>query len=293
MRAGLMSGVASLLLCVSAGVSLAQTTLTDEQRKAKTNAYGGAMALQYGITNCDIETTAKQRADVRNKLTELKQQAGLTGDLTDADVKDALDLKTDADLKTFCTGLKLTLPGAIAGLLADKPPSDWYKPAATAEAAPAPAPAPSQTPSTPAPAQPATKMVAGDWEVDPITDSPGSCMVTRDYLDKDDGNAENAVVVRNGPNQFGLAVTYANWNFKVGEKIAASLVSNKTIINGDAQWTADKTGKVLSTFMPNEKLAALRPVDQLIVKFNDGDATFEVPRIAKALDALAACASGK
>ncbi len=278
-----------MLAVVSASPGFAQTPpLSDDQLTAKRQEYGGAMALQYGIDNCDIETTAKQRADVRNKIAELKQQGGISGDISTAELKDALGLKTDDDLKNYCTGLHLTLPGSIAGLLADKPPSEWSKPTQNAQAAPAqPAPAPAAS----APSGP--KTVAGDWEVEPMSDAPGQCMVTRDYLDKDDNNAENVIIVRNGPDKFGLAFSYAKWNWDAGEKVAASLVTSDAIIDADAKWTADKTGKVLTTFLPNTRLPALKSSAELIVKFNDGDAAFEVPRLNEALAALSACAAGK
>jgi hypothetical protein len=288
-RSSFRIGLASVLASLLVSAASAQTTPTDDQLKVKREELGGALALQYGIDNCDIETTLKQRNDVKNKIVELKQQTGMSGDFTLAQVKDMIGLKTDQDAKDFCTGLQVTLPGSIAGLLADKPPGEWSKPAVTAQTTPAPAPAasPAATPAGP-------KTVAGDWEVEPASDTPGECILSRGYNDKSDDNAENAVIVRNHADQALLVLSYAKWNFDAGEKMSASLVTSKSIINGDAKWTADKTGKVISTVIPNNKLSALTEArDNLIVKFEDGDASFEIPRFQEALDALKTCATAK
>jgi hypothetical protein len=297
MRFGLRLGLASVLAPFLITTASAQATLTDDQLRAKREVLGGAVALQYGIDNCDIETTLKQRNDVKNKIADLKQQTGMSGDFTPAEIKDMIGLKTDQDVKDFCTGLRMTLPGTIAGMLAEKPPKEWSKPAATAQAADA-----ASAPSTPAPAAsaaPATgskvkTILDGTWEVEPVDDTPGECIVTHDYNDKNDDDAENAVIVRNHGDQALVVLSYAKWNFDAGEKVAAALVTAKSIINGDANWAADKTGKVISTVIPSGKIAALRKSqDALIVKFNNGDASFEIPRFSEALDALDACAAGK
>ena len=270
------SGFLAIVACVAATSAFAQSS-SDSQASSKTEQFGAAMGLQYGMDNCDVPTTAKQRADVQAKVAELKQQAGLTGDVSPADIKEALGFKTDEEFKTFCTGLKLTLPGSIAGLLADKPPSEWSKPK-TASAAPA------------APAFPAK---VADWDVETVQDTPGQCQITRDYFDKNDNNAENVVILRQRSDGVALALTYVKWNWNAGQSVAAPLVTSEAIINGDAKWTADKTGKVLSTLLPTESLQKLRKTDSLVVKFDDGNADFAVPQIGAAIDALSACVKAK
>ena len=277
------------MLCFGANTVMAQA-LTEEQRKQKTELYGGAMAIQFGIDNCDIETTLKQRNDVKNKIAELKQQANITGELSTADLKEALELKTDADVKQYCIGVKMTLPGMIAALLAEKPPGEWSKGTETADKS-APA-AGDATPTAPAAAAGSNK-VAGDWEVEPVSDSPGQCTVSRDYFDQGDESAETAVLVRNAPGKLVMAFTYSKWNYKPGETVDAPLVTSESIIDSNAKWTGDKTGKVITYPLSSDKLPALKKAKDLIVRFSDGDATFEIPRFSEALDALTACSTKK
>ena len=286
MRKRVILGTVPLLLCLGAHNVMAQAALTEEQRKQKTELYGGAMALQFGIDVCDIETTLKQRNDVKNKIAELKQQANITGELSTADIKDALELKTDADIKQYCIGMKMTLPGMIAAMLADKPPGEWSKSTDTADKT-----APAAADATPAAA--GSNKVAGDWEVEPVSDSLGQCTVARDYFDNGDETAETAVLVRNAPGKLVMALTYMKWNYKPGEAVEAPLVTSESIIDRNAKWTGDKTGKVITYTLSSDKLPALKKAKDLIVRFSDGDATFAIPRFDEALDALTACSTKK
>lgn len=273
----LFKTAAMAVLCLAA----AQPVLAEDTGGAepKASVYGAAMAIQYGIDHCDITTTLKQRTDVKNKIVELKQQAGISGDLSDADMKDAIGLKTDQDLKNYCTGLSMILPGMIADMLANKPTSQWGK-AATASAAPAPAPA-------------SGPVTVGDWQIEKFGDAPNDCTATRDYNDPADKNAENTIIIRSGPDQLGLVLQYARWNMTSGDKFSAPLVAPDAVIASDAQWTVDRTGKVIKTSLNPAMLPAIKSATQLIVKFEAGDAAFDVPRIDEAMTALKACTGAK
>lgn len=274
MKYNTLVGVVTAILAVSnAHAEVAK----GDDLKAKQQLVGGGLAIGYGLDHCDIGATPDQRTQFDAKMKDLKQQTGMTGALSAAETKDIIGLKSADEEKMFCTGLKLTFPNMLAGFLAEKPPKEWGKGETKVAAA-----ASASTPS---------KAAVEGWDVEPIAGAPGVCQIAHGYKDKDDNNAENAVVIRGTADSFILALSYARWNWTAGEKMTASLTTPDDVLQGDAAWTADTTGKVLVTKLPLSAQGALAKAEEMTVKFTDGDAGFEAPKLGEAIEAMKTCAA--
>lgn len=110
------------------------------------------------------------------------------------------------------------------------------------------------------------------WEIERnIGDrGPNACQMAYSYKDKDDKNAENAIVVTLKGDSVVLVLGYENWEWDKDEAVQAPISIDKQVLNPKQGWVGD--GKLLSTQLPETAIPKLLKGKQIVLKFDDGEA---------------------
>ncbi|MGE7417366.1 hypothetical protein [Methylobacterium tarhaniae] len=127
------------------------------------------------------------------------------------------------------------------------------------------------------------------WEVERNVGAPGpnACQMAYSYRDKDDKNAENAIVVTLKGDKLVLILGYENWEWDKDEAVQAPMSIDKQVVYAKQGWTGD--GKLLSTELPGAVIPKLLKGKQIVLKFDNGEADFRIPGFADAFDGLKRC----
>lgn len=127
------------------------------------------------------------------------------------------------------------------------------------------------------------------WEVERNLGAPGpnACQMAYSYKDKDDKNAENAIVVTLKDGKLILVLGYENWEWDKDEAVQAPISIDKQVVYAKQGWTGD--GKLLSTELPEAVIPKLLKGKQIVLKFDNGVADFRIPGFADAFDGLKRC----
>ncbi len=127
------------------------------------------------------------------------------------------------------------------------------------------------------------------WEIERnIGDrGPNACQMAYSYKDKDDKNAENAIVVTLKGDTMVLVLGYENWEWDKDEQLQVPISIDKQVVNSKQGWVGD--GKLLSTQLPETAIPKLLKGKQIVLKFDDGEADFRIPGFADAFDGLKRC----
>ncbi|GBU17969.1 MULTISPECIES: hypothetical protein [Methylobacterium] len=138
-------------------------------------------------------------------------------------------------------------------------------------------------------------MVAG-WDVTPKPDD-GICSVQYNYIDKDDGNARNAVNFTFAKKGKELALImvfgYGKWEWTKGETAKADLLVDDTVEQRAVKWEATDKTVLLGTFTdPEGLLKSIGSGSDIGLRFDgdkDNEAWFKTPNVGQALGAVQIC----
>ncbi|MGX7707077.1 hypothetical protein [Methylobacterium sp. Gmos1] len=127
------------------------------------------------------------------------------------------------------------------------------------------------------------------WEVERNVGAKGPhpCQMAYSYKDKDDKDAENAIVVTLNGDKLVLILGYQNWEWDKDETVQAALSIDKQVVYAKQGWTGD--GKLLTTELPEAVISKLLKGKQIVLKFDDGEADFRIQGFADAFDGLKRC----
>ncbi|WP_449410989.1 hypothetical protein [Methylobacterium komagatae] len=127
------------------------------------------------------------------------------------------------------------------------------------------------------------------WEVERNVGQTGryTCQISYSYSDKDDDNAENAIVLSLDEGKVNLVLGYANWGWDKDETVQASFSIDKQVLYPKQGWTGE--AKLLWSQLPETVIPKLLKGKQIVLKFNDGAADFSIPGIADAYEGLKRC----
>lgn len=127
------------------------------------------------------------------------------------------------------------------------------------------------------------------WEVERNIGQTGryTCQMSYSYHDKDDNNAENAIVLSLDEGKVNLVLGYENWTWDKNEAVQASFSIDKQVVYPKQGWTGD--AKLLWSPLPEAVIPKLLKGKQIVLKFDDGAADFSIPGFADAFDSLKRC----
>ncbi len=127
------------------------------------------------------------------------------------------------------------------------------------------------------------------WEIERNVAQTGryTCQMSYSYRDKDDNNAENAIVLSLDEGKVNLVLGYANWTWDKDEAVQASLSIDKQVVYPKQGWTGE--ANLLWSQLPDSVLPKLVKGKQIVLKFDDGAADFSIPGFADAYDSLKRC----
>lgn len=127
------------------------------------------------------------------------------------------------------------------------------------------------------------------WEIERNVAQTGryTCQMSYSYRDKDDNNAENAIVFSLDEGKVNLVLGYANWTWDKDEAIKASFSIDKQVVFPKQGWTGE--ANLLWTQLPDSVVPRLAKGKQIVLKFDDGAADFSIPGFADAYDSLKRC----
>lgn len=127
------------------------------------------------------------------------------------------------------------------------------------------------------------------WEVERNVGQPGdyACIMSYNYRDKDDDNAENAIIFALDAGKVNLVLAYENWKWDKDEAVQASFSIDKQVVYPKQAWTGD--AKLLWSSLPESVTPKLLKGKQIVLKFDDGAADFKIPGFADAYDSLKRC----
>ncbi|WP_232629054.1 hypothetical protein [Methylobacterium sp. Leaf118] len=129
------------------------------------------------------------------------------------------------------------------------------------------------------------------WQVERVVGdtSADSCLMTHVYEDEDDNNATNAIVFALDGNKAVLALVYQGWSYDKDETRTVPLYLDKKLIKAKSQWVGD--GKVLTAQLPDSIVPDLLAAKRIILRFEDGDADFNIPHFAAGYESLRRCSA--
>ncbi|GLS44902.1 hypothetical protein [Methylobacterium brachythecii] len=132
------------------------------------------------------------------------------------------------------------------------------------------------------------EMVKG-WEVERTVGdtSPNPCLISKTYKDKEDHNLVNGIVFSLEGSNVALAFVYQGWEWDKGDAVKASLLAGKKVLRKQASWNAD--AQVLAAGFPNSIVPDLLATETLYLKFEDGDADFDITGFPQAYESLRRC----
>jgi len=127
------------------------------------------------------------------------------------------------------------------------------------------------------------------WEIERNLGQTGrnTCQMSYSYRDKDDNNAENAIVLSLDEGKVNIVLGYANWTWDKDEAVKASFSIDKQVIFAKQGWTGE--ANLLWSQLPDSVLPKLVKGKQIVLKFDDGAADFSIPGFADAYDGLKRC----
>ncbi|WP_233386384.1 hypothetical protein [Methylobacterium sp. C25] len=142
-------------------------------------------------------------------------------------------------------------------------------------------------PSYAAPREP-FEMVKG-WEVERnVGDtSANPCLISKTYQDKEDHNLINGIVFALNGSEAALALVYQGWEWDKDEKVKASILAGKKVLKKQANWSGD--AQTLASSFPTSIVPDLLAADTIVLKFDNGDADFDITGFPQAYESLRRC----
>ncbi|MET0428021.1 MAG: hypothetical protein ABW026_05940, partial [Microvirga sp.] len=132
------------------------------------------------------------------------------------------------------------------------------------------------------------EMVKG-WEVERTVGdtSANPCVISKTYKDKEDNNAINGIVFALDGSNSALALVYQPWTWDKGEKVKAALLAGKKILKKGVTWAGD--AETLTAPFPDTIVPDLLSAGTITLRFDDGDAEFDISGFPQAYESLRRC----
>ncbi|WP_232629055.1 hypothetical protein [Methylobacterium sp. Leaf118] len=130
------------------------------------------------------------------------------------------------------------------------------------------------------------------WVVERTVGETGAnpCLMTHAYTDKEDGNAANAVIFARDGDRAVLVLVYQGWAFDRGAVLALPLSLDGRAVTASIAWRGD--GTTLRARLPEALVPDLLAARTLVLRFDDGDADFEIAGFGAGYEALRRCDAG-
>lgn len=127
------------------------------------------------------------------------------------------------------------------------------------------------------------------WEIERDAGATDNhpCIVSKSWKDKNDGNAENAIVFAFMDDAVAISLGYQNWTWDKDESVTIPLLIDDKVVNPKSTWTGD--GAILATKLPATMMARLVPAKKIVLRFKDGPAWFELAGLPEAMESLKRC----
>lgn len=131
------------------------------------------------------------------------------------------------------------------------------------------------------------------WEVERnVGDTgPNACLMSHVYKDKDDDDAVNGVIFALDGANANIVLVYEKWEWDKNEKTKAPLSLDKRVYAANATWTGD--GQTLVSKFPDAIVPNMMAAKKIILKFDNGEADFEIGGFAEGYEALRRCNATK
>jgi hypothetical protein len=113
------------------------------------------------------------------------------------------------------------------------------------------------------------------------------CLMSKSYKDPDDSNAENGVIFILTRGQAGITLVYEKWTWDKDEKVTAPLKLDKRTVVAKSTWTGN--GQTLTTLLPDTIVPNMLAAKTLVLKFEDGEADFDLSGFPEAYESLRRC----
>lgn len=129
---------------------------------------------------------------------------------------------------------------------------------------------------------------AKGWDIERSADKSGpTCLMSKAYRDKDDNDAENAVIFALVGDQAVVSLVYQNWTWDKDEKVVVPFALDKKVIRAKSVWTGN--GQTLVTVLPSTMVPDILAAKKVILKFSDSDADFDLAGFPEAYESLRRC----
>lgn len=128
-----------------------------------------------------------------------------------------------------------------------------------------------------------------DWEVERTVGdtSANPCLISKTYKDKEDNNAINGIVFALDGSNSALALVYQPWSWDKGETVKATLLAGKKILKKGVSWAGN--AETLTAPFPDTIVPDLLSAKTITLRFEDGDAEFDISGFPQAYEALRRC----
>ncbi len=130
---------------------------------------------------------------------------------------------------------------------------------------------------------------AKGWDIE--RSAPGAnaqhCMMSRAYRDPEDNNAENGVVLVLSGGQAFVTLVYENWTWEKGRKLRVPLMLDGKVVVAGSDWAGE--GQALSAVLPEAVVPEMAQARKLVLKFDDGQADFDIDGFSEAYLSLRRC----
>ena len=136
---------------------------------------------------------------------------------------------------------------------------------------------------------------AGDWVISRNPDIKDQCLAVRNYVDTEDNNLNNSVVLSLLQDKIIIGLSYQAWKWDKDDKEQTSLSVDGNEVVKKVDWTATaRTTLTAVTDKTDALTSALAKAKKLSIKFDDGDvAEFNIPGAGEAMTALKTCVETK
>ncbi len=129
---------------------------------------------------------------------------------------------------------------------------------------------------------------AKGWEIERSGGKSGpTCLMSKSYKDKEDNNAENAVIFALVGDEAVMSLVYQHWTWDKDEKVVVPFALDRKVVRAKSVWTGD--GQTLVTNFPATLVPDILAAKKLILKFEDSDADFELAGFPEAYESLRRC----
>lgn len=114
-----------------------------------------------------------------------------------------------------------------------------------------------------------------------------TCLMTKAWKDKSDNNAQNAVIFGLAQDQVIFTLVYEHWTWDKNEKVTVPLALDKKVVNAKSKWIGD--AETLTTQLPASFVPGVLASKAMVLKFENGDAGFELAGFPEAYESLHRC----